>query len=63
MTPFDKRLTPPTRGTVNDWMAILSVFFSIFDHNTPCIFSETESLCHCVHHRAPGNAATWLCII
>ena len=22
-----------TRGTVNDWMAILSVFFSIFDHS------------------------------
>jgi len=21
------------RGTVNDWMAILSVFFSIFDHS------------------------------
>ena len=23
------------RGTVNDWMAIMSVFFSIFDHSAP----------------------------
>ena len=25
------------RGTVNDWMAILSVFFSIFDHSAASI--------------------------
>ena len=41
--PFARLLVPPTRplthyahslahGTVNDWMAILCVFFSIFDH-------------------------------
>ena len=33
--PFARSLAPLTRGTVNDWMAILSVFFSIFDHSVP----------------------------
>ena len=29
---------PFARGTVNDWMAILSVFFSIFDHSATWVF-------------------------
>ena len=28
------------RGTVNDWMAILSVFFSIFDHSASVFFQN-----------------------
>ena len=33
--PFARSLAPLTRGTVNDWMAIYSVFFSILTH---CVF-------------------------
>ena len=29
------------RGTMNDWMAILPVFFSIFDHSEGRLFSAT----------------------
>ena len=33
------------RGTVNDWMAILSVFFSIFDHSGPSkIIAQRQQL-------------------
>ena len=33
------------RGTVNDWMAILSVFFSIFDHSgTSKIIAQRQQL-------------------
>ena len=32
------------RGTVNDWMAILSVFFSIFDHSVPASRSHNLSV-------------------
>ena len=35
------------RGTVNDWMAILSVFFSIFDHSA----SVEEMISICYHFR------------
>ena len=34
-------------GTVNDWMAILSVFFSIFDHSA----SVEEMISICYHFR------------
>ena len=30
------------RGTVNDWIAILSVFFSIFDHSAMGIFNLNQ---------------------
>ena len=30
------------RGTVNHWMAILSVFFSIFDHSAALFFKKIE---------------------
>ena len=43
--PFARSLAPLTRGTVNDWMAILSVFFSIFDHSGPSkIIAQRQQL-------------------
>jgi len=39
--PFARSLAPLTRGTVNDWIAILSVFFSIFDHSVMRIVHES----------------------
>ena len=32
------------RGTVNDWMALLSVFFSIFDHSAPLFLVSWQTI-------------------
>jgi len=41
---------PFARGTVNDWMAILSVFFSIFDHSAFTFDIDTSSSRIHLHH-------------